>query len=287
VPFITEEMYQELVRAQDADAPVSVHLTDFPSRDDFSANDGLVAGMDLTRTTVELGHAARNNAGIKVRQPLAELRVVSTDPNLEGKLEPFLGLILDELNVKRLEFVDAADDLFTRAVYLDGKVAGPKYKRLVQAVKAALAAADPAEVERLQRAGESVPLEVEGQTIDVPAEEITVDKVPSDGWAIAEDGGMLVALATSIDDELRREGRVRDLVRKIQNLRKEIDLDVADRIRLIYKASDALAADLEAHSDYVGTETLAVEIERSQASPDPEHAIQLGKETLHVTIEKV
>ncbi|MCP4200772.1 MAG: isoleucine--tRNA ligase [bacterium] len=292
VPFISEEMYQELVRAQDADAPVSVHLNDFPRREEFAADEDLVAGMDLARATVELGHAARNNAGVKVRQPLAELRVVSPSRKLAAKLEPFTALILDELNLKRIEFTDSAtigDGLFTRTAHLDGKVAGPKYKRLVQPVRAALAAAavsDGAEVERLQRAGEPIPLEVEGQTIEVDAEEVTVEKVAANGWAIAEDRGMLVALATDITEELRREGRVRDLVRKIQNLRKEVGLDVADRIHLRYQASDALAADIESFAGYVSTEILALELERAETLADSAHTVKLGEETLEVRIEK-
>ncbi|MDH3403826.1 MAG: isoleucine--tRNA ligase [Acidobacteriota bacterium] len=284
VPFVSERMYQELVREKDAGAPVSVHLCSFPEAGDFAVDEDLLGVMDAVRSLVELGHAARNNAGIKVRQPVRELRVHGADSRLPGRIGPHVPIVLDELNVKELSFVDRADDLFERTVRLDGKVAGPKYKRLLAPLKRALAAADGAEVERRVAAGLPVVLDADGQRLEVPPDEILVAKDPAAGWAIAEKGELFVALATELDAELLREGRVRDLVRAIQNLRKEIGLNVEDRIRLTYAASDEVAADVEAHRDYIAAETLATELARA-ASLAAGHQLTVDRQSLTVDVQ--
>jgi isoleucyl-tRNA synthetase len=289
VPFVTEKMYQELVRSIDPGAPASVHLTDFPARDAFAVDDELLAAMEGVLALVEVGHAARNNARIKVRQPLAEMRAQAGDPAVAGRIRPLLGIIEEELNVKRVVFVESVAELFTLEIRLDGKIAGPKYKRLLNPVKAALAALEPAAVERAKRGGQPVAVTVEGETIEIPPEEIQIERSAADGWAIAEGSDLLVALSTEISEELEREGRVRDLVRWIQNLRKEIGLDVDDRIRLTYRAPESLAADITAFEEYISVEVLAVEMSRTEEegpSVAESHAFELNGQTVEILIEK-
>ncbi len=285
VPFVTEKMYQELVREGQPEAEVSVHLRTFPARDAFAVDEELLAAMEAVRSLVEVGHAARNTAGIKVRQPVRELRVQTADSGLAGRIEPHLAVALEELNVKDIAVVASAEDVVQRTVRLDGKVAGPKYKRLLAPLKAALAAADAAGIERRVAAGEPVTLEADGQRVEVPPEEILIEKTAVDGWAIAENRDFLVALATELDDELRREGRVRDLVRGIQNLRKEIGLHVADRIRVTYAAPDDLAADIAAHRGYITAEILATDLERADGADLP-HQLAVDQRRVALGIEK-
>jgi len=263
-----------------------VHLNDFPAREAYAVDAELLAAMEAVLALVEVGHAARNNARIKVRQPLSELRIEAADPQAAHRVEPLLGMVEDELNVKRVTFAPVGE-ISQLEVRLDGKVAGPKYKRRVNAVKEALAAQDPAAVAKAVRSGQPVVLVVEGETIEVPAEEIQMERSAPEGWAIAESPDFLVALSTELTEELEREGRVRDLVRLIQNLRKEIGLEVDDRIRLTYAAPDALAADVAAFEEYISVEVLAIEIRRGEdAGAGAGHAFELGGEVVRVWLER-
>jgi isoleucyl-tRNA synthetase len=284
IPFVTEAMYQELVRHHDAEAPVSVHLCDLPAAGEVPVDEPLLEAMDAVRDLVEQGHAARNQAQAKVRQPLAELRVAAEDAGLADKLEPFLPLVLDELNVKRVRFADL-DELYSRSVRLDGKLAKPKYKQHFAAVQAALQSADPAGLEsRLRRDGE-VSLDAAGQTFVVPAAEVAIDKTAAEGWSLAEGSGFLVLLDTRVDEQLAREGLVREAVRTIQNLRKDDGLEVDDRVEIAYVAGDELAAALSAHQDYVAAETLARSLERRETLDSPS-SFQVGGHALELTIVK-
>ena len=285
VPFVTEKMYQELVRPLDPAAPVSVHLNDFPARDAFAVDPELLAAMDAVLALVEVGHAARNNARIKVRQPLAELRIEAADPQVAWRVEPLLAMVEDELNVKRIVFAPVSE-LAELEVRLDGKVAGPKYKRLLNPVKEALEALDPAAVAKAVRGGNPVALRVAGETIEIPPAELQVERRAAEGWAIAESPDFLVALSTELTEELEREGRIRDLVRLIQNLRKEIGLEVDDRIRVAYAAQPDLAADIEHFADYVSTEILALELVAGEGGMAGAHSLALGEQAIEISIEK-
>jgi isoleucyl-tRNA synthetase len=232
-----------------------------------------------------VGHAARNNARIKVRQPLAELRIEAADPQVAWRVEPLLAMVEDELNVKRIVFAPVSE-LAELEVRLDGKVAGPKYKRLLNPVKEALEALDPAAVAKAVRGGNPVALRVAGETIEIPPAELQVERRAAEGWAIAESPDFLVALSTELTEELEREGRIRDLVRLIQNLRKEIGLEVDDRIRVAYAAQPDLAADIEHFADYVSTEILALELVAGEGGMAGAHSLALGEQAIEISIEK-
>jgi isoleucyl-tRNA synthetase len=288
IPFATEKMYQELVRYYDASAPLSVHHCDFPQVNEAPAvNDsGLLHAMDSVLEIVEQGHAARNKAGQKVRQPLAAMLVEVAEKDLPGKMIPFLPLILDELNIKKMEFTASAANLYTLAARLDAKTGKPKFGRHYQALQQALGAMPAADVAAHVRQGAVLNLQAGGETIELQPEDIVVEKIPQQPWVIAEGSGFLVALNTALDEGLIREGLVRDLVRHIQNIRKEIGLDVADRIRIAYVANDELAAAVSAHSEYLAGETLALEIERRSEQSGSAHQVKLGAESIHLMISK-
>lgn len=286
IPFATEKMYQELVRYYDASAPISVHLCDFPQASgDAAANDArLLHIMDSVLEIVELGHAARNKAGLKVRQPLAALRIETAEKDLPESMVPFLPLILDELNIKKADFVASAADLYTLAAHLDAKTGKPKFGRHFQALQQVLENTPAGDVAAQMRQGAALDLQVGSETIRLQPEDIIIDKIPQPSWSIAEGNGFLVALNTSLDPALIREGLVRDLVRHIQSIRKEIGLDVADRIRIAYVAGDDLAAAVSAHSEYLAGETLALNIERASESSATAHQVKLGSDIIHLMI---
>jgi isoleucyl-tRNA synthetase len=285
IPFTTEAMYQELVRPYDEGAPVSVHLTDFPANDALEADEELLEGMDGVLAIVEQGHAARNKAGIKVRQPLAEMRVASSAKGMAERLRRFVPTILDELNVKEVTFVDSGTGLYERSVRLDGKISKRKYKQHFVAVQEAVAALGESELDAALAAG-GVDVNLAGETFQVEPEEVIAQNSAAEGWEISEGDGYFVALSTVLTDELRREGFVRDLVRKIQDLRKKIDLNVEDRISLTYSAEDSVAEAIEEYRGYIGQEVLAVSIERLESASDTEHVVKVGGKTVTVSIQK-
>ena len=286
IPFTSEAMYQELVRSYDNTAEVSVHLCDFPQAGAFAVDEQLLRSMDGILDLVELGHSARNKAGLKVRQPLREVRVVTAEKGLSGEMQPFTALVTDELNIKQVSFLDSSEGLYTLSARLDGKTGKPKYGRMFAQLEEALSKRSPAEIEEQLKTG-SVTLEAEGQEINLSPEDIVVEKKAGPGWEISEDKGLLVAISTELDTELIREGLVRDLVRHIQNLRKEIGLDVADRIHISYFAGDEMAAAVLAHYNYLAGETLALEIARSDSPIESSHTVKLGGESVQLALSKV
>ncbi len=286
IPFATEHIHQQMVRPGRPGEPLSIHHADFPCRGSFPVDDVLLEGMDAVLELVELGHAARNKAQLKVRQPLALLRLWVRDAKKADRMRPYLDLVREELNVKAIELTNSEPEPYTLAVRLDAKTGKPKYGRQFRALEQALERMDPALVAETVQKGGELQLDAEGQAYGVAAEEILVDKKALPGWEIAEDHNMLAAISTELTEELQREGAVRDLVRHVQNLRKKIGLDVADRIVLEYTAGDLLAAAVESHGNYLAEETLAVEIQRRPAASAEAHAITLGEETISLAITK-
>ena len=206
IPFTSEAMYQELVRSYDSAAEVSVHLCDFPQSGAFAIDEQLLRSMDGILDLVELGHSARNKAGLKVRQPLREVRVVTAEKGLSDEMQPFTSLVTDELNIKQVSFFDSAEGLYTLSARLDGKTAKPKYGRLFAQLEEALSKRQPAEIEEQLKRGQGVTLEAEGQEINLAAEDVVIEKKAEPGWEISEGNGFLVAISTELDTELIREG---------------------------------------------------------------------------------
>jgi isoleucyl-tRNA synthetase len=278
IPLTTEEMYQQLVRANINAEPISIHLCDFPQANEALIDAQLLDGMDSILELVEQAHAARNAAGIKVRQPLAEMRVVVREKGLDQRMKPYLPLVLDELNIKSVNFPDSIFGLYEVSVRLDAKKGKPKYGRLFAPLQEALMALPVSFVESNLTAGKGLTLRVENEDIELSNDEVIVKKLATGDWALAEGNGMLVLVDTRLTEELIREGNVRDLVRHIQKLRKEIGMNVTDRISIEYVANDEIAAAVSVHAEYISSETLATGIERKDAPQPGYYSLTLGSD---------
>jgi isoleucyl-tRNA synthetase len=288
VPFVTETMYQNLVRSMDSDSPESVHHTDWPQVDPSVMDEELLARMALTRQIVALGHSARNSKNVKLRQPLtaALIHIESGASELGDEL---LNLVQDELNVKQITFVDDASDLVAYRLLPDNKVLGPRFGRQFPAVRAALAAQDPLATVRRLRANLPLQLEVDGQDIELAPDEVLVREEPQEGLAVASERDVTVGVDVVITPELVTEGLAREVIRRTQNLRKEAGFNLDDRIITTYQAEGELAAAIEAWYDLIAAETLSVELEAG--SPD-EKAVsvvqdQVGGHPLRLGVRKV
>jgi isoleucyl-tRNA synthetase len=268
-PFVTEMMYQNLVRGVDANAPESIHHCAWPEVDNSALDQTLLEQMDLARRIASLGLSARGSANIKVRQPLARaLAHVGQAANLSPELT---AIVVDELNVKKLEFAAEAGELVTYKVLPNLKLLGPKLGKDLPAVRQAIEAADPAELVAKVQAGETVTFTSGDQSVELTAEELLIQTQPAEGLAVAADKVITVGVDVVITDELAAEGLARELVRRIQNMRKDAGFDISDKITIYYQAEGDVHDVFKQWADYIKAETLAVEIDHQLI---PESAFQ-------------
>jgi isoleucyl-tRNA synthetase len=265
-PFVAEELYRNLTGQATgqatAGAAESVHLAAWPQVDEALLDEALVADTEALLQAVSLGRAARKNAGLKVRLPLSELWVHSSNPAAMAGVKRFEEELRDELNVKAVRYLDAASAVVEYRFKPNLRLVGKKYGKAVPALTAALKAlaGDAARTAAATiEAGEPLTLTVDGAELALLAEEVLVESSAPEGYAVAESDGMLVALNTTLTPELRLEGAARDLVRSVQDARKSAGLAIADRISL-FITTDTEAAllneTLEAWGEYLRGETL-------------------------------
>ncbi|MFO7625029.1 MAG: class I tRNA ligase family protein [Anaerolineales bacterium] len=257
-PFVTEEIYQNLVRSVYPQAYESVHHTAWPRHDAAAVDANLLEQMEVARQVASLGLGARNSAGLKVRQPLAKvLAYAGGKRDLDA---PFVAIIVDELNVKQFAFVEKASDLVSYRILPDNKTLGPRFGAQFPQVRAALAAKDPGEVAASVLAGQPVTLEVDGASVELASNEIQVLTQPLEGLAVASDKFMTVAVDAQLTPELRAEGLAREVVRRVQAMRKDAGFNIEDRITTYYQASGEMAQVLQTWSEYIKAETLSTEL---------------------------
>jgi isoleucyl-tRNA synthetase len=260
MPFLAEELYQNLVRSTDPKAPESVHLTDWPIFDDSRIDDGLNTDMELVVKLASLGHSARNQAAIKVRQPLSEAAfAVGSAPEVRV-LEQYADLLADELNVKQVRALGSAGEAVFYSLNPLPRQLGQKYKARMPAIRDTILAMDPEQVARTLLDGRPIQVTVTGETLEILPEEVEVRATARAGLTVASEGACLCALKTDLTPELVREGLAREFVRRVQDLRKQTELDIADRISLVYNATPGLAGAITTHREYIMNETLAVEM---------------------------
>jgi isoleucyl-tRNA synthetase len=260
MPFLAETLYRNLVVSVDPARPASIHLADWPQADPAQIDERLNADMRLTLKLVSLGHAARNKASRKVRQPLAEAAFVVPRAEEARVVTACADLIADELNVKAVRTLESAGEAITYALNPRPKQLGQKHGAHFPKVRAALLKLDPEAAARALLAGQPVAVEVDGQTVEVLPEEVEVRLNPKEGLAVMSEGGYLAALKTALTPDLVREGLAREFVHRLQNLRKTAGLDLADRIITYYAATPLLTKAIAAFADTIQAETLSAEL---------------------------
>jgi isoleucyl-tRNA synthetase len=252
-------MYQNLVRGIFPEARESIHHTLWPEADTQAINQKLIDQMKLARETASQGLSARSNAGIKVRQPLSQVLVHVKEGRAELDDE-LVDIVRDELNVKDLVFVQDAKSLLAYKVLPNNKLLGPKYGADFPKIQAALGTLDPDQVATKVDEGSMITLNLGEKEISLTPEEVLVQTEAAEGLATADSKLLTVAIETEITPALRDEGLAREIIRRIQDFRKQADFDIADRIILTYQATPTLAGAIEAHRDYIMAETLTLEM---------------------------
>jgi isoleucyl-tRNA synthetase len=258
LPFITEAMYQNLVAGRIADAPESVHLVDYPQADESRIDAELSERMAALLRIVTLARAARAASKLKVRQPLAQVLVAPANDVERQAVSQFEAHMLEELNVKAVKVIDDASDLLTTTVALNKKVAGKKLGKQLPAVQAALADVDAADAASTLARGDNLHVTTDAGVVTLEAEDVTVAQDAGEDWSAVVDGTTVVLVDKRLTASLKQEGIARDIVRNVQNLRKDAGYNIEDRIQLSVQCDDAaVVAAVEVFGDYIATETLA------------------------------
>lgn len=259
VPFIAEEIYRNIVCSVDASAPESVHLTSFPTADENYIDSALERGMAIAEEAAVLGRAARNAASVKNRQPLNEILLCGEHV---GELsEDMLAIIRDELNVKRIEYVADAGDYVSYSVKPQLKTLGPKYGAKLGKIRAYLTE-NPEKVVSGLRGADEYSFTVDGEEIALGKDDVLITVLNKDGYSVQSGGGITVILDVTLTPELIEEGYMREIVSKVQTMRKDSGFEVTDHIALYYDGDAEIEAVIEKYKDEIAGDVLADRVEK-------------------------
>ncbi|HTN02739.1 MAG TPA: DUF5915 domain-containing protein, partial [Planctomycetaceae bacterium] len=304
IPFLSERMYQNLVDGRSSnvdgnsnsvsnhqrstinDQPESVHLCDYPTVDETLLDAGLNERMALAQVVVKLGHKLRETADQRVRQPLPELRFASTNPGQRESIERLADVIGDELNIKQVTGCDSLADIVRYTYRANLKTLGPKYGKLLNLLREKIPTLPDATLTAL-REGQSVTVNLDGNEVTLAPEDVQVGTEQAAEWVVADERGVQVALSLHLTPELLREGMARDFIRQIQQLRKDANLEIEQRIRIGY-ASDSLelATAIAEWGDTIRGETLADSLTASEV-PAESKSVSVGDAKIQVWMEAV
>lgn len=288
MPFLAEAFYRNLVLSVNPDEPQSIHLANWPKYEPAWIDEKLNREMEIVMKLASLGHAARNTENLKVRQPLAEAAFVVGNLDEQNVVDDYADLLKDELNVKNVSMLGSASEAVSFSLNPLPKQLGQRFKAQYPQVRDALLQLPADQSARKLLDGTPLTIVVDGETHQITAEEVEVRAEAKAGFAVASEGAYLSALVTALTPELVNEGLVREFVRRVQSLRKDADLDIADRIRLYYTASEQLDAAIQAFGEYIKEETLAVELSTGVTPEDlPMLQDEFDGESVRICIEKV
>ena len=256
IPFMTEEIYQNLVRSVDKDAPESIHLCDFPTVNEAWIDKDLEADMKELLEIVVLGRACRNTANIKNRQPIGTMYVKA-----EKKMSEFYtDIIADELNVKEVKFADDVESFISYSFKPQLRTVGPKYGKLLGGIRQALTDINGTAAMNELRTNGVLKLDINGNNVELTEEDLLIETAQTEGYVSESDGETSVVLDTNLTPELIEEGFVREIISKIQTMRKEAGFEVMDKIVVYAHGNDKIQDVMKAHEDEIKSEVLADEM---------------------------
>ncbi|MBR6326300.1 MAG: class I tRNA ligase family protein, partial [Lachnospiraceae bacterium] len=292
IPFMTEEIYQNIVRSVDSSAPESIHLCDYPSVDESMIDPALERSMAKVLKIVVMGRACRNLSGIKNRQPVAKMFVKApasaADEAADGTVLDtyFIEIIENELNIKSVEFTDDVREFTSYTFKPQLRTVGPKYGKQLGGIRTYLAELDGnAAMDELNEKG-SLTFDVNGTSVSLEKEDLLIEMSQKEGYISQEDGGYTVVLDTNLTPELVEEGFVYELISKIQTMRKDSGFEVTDRIRVALSGNDRLMDVLRKNEKAVSDKVLAVEVLEG-ASLAHEKEWDINGEKAVIGVEKV
>ena len=255
-PFYTDRLFRDLNNATGKNPATSVHLADFPVADEQAVRPDLEERMGWAQRISSMVLSIRKKENLKVRTPLSKALVPVTSGHMRRQLEQVAQLICDEVNIKALELVDGNSEVFVKTAKANFKALGPRYGKLMKPLSQAIANLNGEQIRQLE-AGESLALQAGNETADITINDVEIRTEDIPGWQVVSEGGLSVALDIQLTDALIGEGRARELVNRIQNLRKENGLEVTDKIAILIEEKSELGEAIKNNKKYICTETLA------------------------------
>ena len=267
-PFYADQMYMNLVSTTGRDNVVSVHLAKFPVCDESIIDKELESRMQMAQKVSSMGLALRKKINIIVKQPLQKL-MIPVDAITKERLEAVKSLIMNEVNIKEIDFVEGASDILVKKVKCNFKIMGKKFGPLMKQVASAVTAMSQEQIAELENNGKLI-LDLNGTPAEIEAGEVEIFSEDIPGWVVANEGTLTVALDTVVTDELRREGIARELVSKIQNIRKSSGFEITDKIRITISRNEQTDAAINEYNAYICNQVLANSIELADVSEGTE-----------------
>ena len=284
-PFYADQLFCDLIAVTGRETVESVHLSDFPKYDEALIDKDLEERMKMAQDVSSMVLALRRKVNIKVRQPLQTIMVPVMDAHQQESIEAVKNLILNEVNVKELKFVDNAAGILVKRIKPDFKKLGPRYGKIMKSLAAAIQSMSQEDILAFEAAG-TFTLNVEGQdaTIERTDVEIISEDIP--GWLVANEGRLTVALDITVTESLRKEGLARELVNRIQNLRKSNGYDITDKINVTILSTDEMDDAIKEFNEYIANQVLAVSVEITEHAISDATVLDFDDFNLSVRIEK-
>lgn len=288
-PFFADRLYRDLTApALEAEGKpmVSVHLTDFPKADESVIDSALEERMHLAQTVCSLVLSLRRKVNIKVRQPLQAIMIPVSSESRRSQLEAMKQLILSEVNVKEMQLTDDSDGVLVKSIKPDFKKLGPKFGKKMKAAAAAINAFTQQQIAQIERDG-SITFRLDGEDVTVEVADVDIHSEDIPGWLVASDGSVTVALEVEITDQLRKEGVARDLINRIQNIRKGRDYDITDRITITVEPSELTSGAVADFGEYIASQVLASAIvEAPVTDPADDEVLDIDGTEVKVKISR-
>jgi isoleucyl-tRNA synthetase len=284
-PFLAEELYRNLNTVTCKEQAESVHLATIPEIEETAIDAGLESRMEEAQQIVELVRAMRMKSNLKVRQPLKRIILPVANENERRAIEQMKDIILEEINVKTMEFVADDSGVVKKKAKANFKSIGPKFGKAVKHVAERIKDMSAVEIAELERAGD-LQLQVNGSSFHIGPEDVEIIREDIHGWLVESSGGLTVALDIELTDELVAEGFAREFVNRVQNMRKDAGFDVTDRIVIGYRSTGKLSAAVKRMSAYIKAETLAVELTDNFRAGEYSSTQDINGESAEVSIAR-
>lgn len=280
-PFLSENLYQKLKHDSD---PISIHLRDFPIADESLIDIALEKKMSAAQTITSLARALREKSNLRVRQPLRRILLPVGSPEERRAIQSVENIIKEEINIKAIDYVTDDSDIVKRVAKPNFKVIGRKFGKITQKVANAIKDLNDNQIKEIENSG-NLNILIDDETINLITEDIEIASEDIEGWLVASENGITVALDTTLDDELIREGIAREFINRIQNLRKDSGFEVTDRINIYFKADVDTTKAIIAKDGYIKNETLAEMIISTQDIQGTE--VELIEQNITIKVEKI
>ena len=281
-PFYADQLYIDLVKATGRDNVCSVHLAQFPVADESVIDPDLEERMGLAQKITSMVLALRRKVNIKVRQPLQEIMIPAVDEAQKAHIEAVKELVMNEVNVKELKFVEGSG-ILVKKVKCNFRTMGKKFGKLMKGIAAAMGELNQEQIAELEKQG-NIALNVEGNDVTVEAADVEIISEDIPGWLVSNEGNLTVALEVELNEELRREGMARELINRIQNLRKENNFEITDRINVTVSANEQVENAIESYADYIKGQVLADSLTVADANEGAE--VDFDDFKLMIKVEK-